>query len=185
MPILVGATDQATERQYGKIMAPYLADPSSVFIISSDFCHWGSRFRYTYYEPALESGLPTQHSLRGRGSSKFKENNELSAAMRERPIFESIAAVDGKCMDAIEAGSHEMFLKILGETGNTVCGRHPIGIVMAAMEELERDRRDSGAEEKNREQERFRFRFVRYERSSDVVDIEDSSVSYCCAFAVL
>ena len=105
--------------------------------------------------------------------------------MRERPIFKSIAAVDGKCMDAIEAGSHEMFLKTLEETGNTVCGRHPIGIVMAAMELLGKSERHRGAEDKIEEQNKFRFRFIRYERSSDVMSIEDSSVSYCSAFAVL
>ena len=185
MPILVGATDAATERQYGKIMAPYLADPSSIFIISSDFCHWGSRFRHTYYEPHPESGLPPQRSLRSQSSSKIKANKKLAAAVREHPIFRSIAAVDGKCMDAIEAGSHELFLKILEETGNTVCGRHPIGIVMAAMEELRRRGRVVEAEEKNEEQDRSRFKFIRYERSSDVMSIEDSSVSYCSAFAVI
>lgn len=59
---------------------------------------------------------------------------------------------------------------MLSETGNTVCGRHPIGVVMAAMEEL-------GGQGK--------FRFVRYERSSECVKVEDSSVSYASAFAVL
>lgn len=35
---------------YGEIFAKYLADPQNLFVISSDFCHWGSRFRYTYYD---------------------------------------------------------------------------------------------------------------------------------------
>lgn len=35
---------------YGKIFAPYLADPQTLFVISSDFCHWGQRFRYTYHD---------------------------------------------------------------------------------------------------------------------------------------
>jgi len=37
-----------SEARYGKLLAPYLADPSNLFIISSDFCHWGSRFRFTF-----------------------------------------------------------------------------------------------------------------------------------------
>ena len=28
----------------------YLADPTNLFIISSDFCHWGERFHYQYYD---------------------------------------------------------------------------------------------------------------------------------------
>ena len=27
-----------------------MADPSNVFVISSDFCHWGQRFRYQHYD---------------------------------------------------------------------------------------------------------------------------------------
>lgn len=34
----------------GALLAPYLDDPSNLFVISSDFCHWGSRFSYTFYD---------------------------------------------------------------------------------------------------------------------------------------
>lgn len=73
-------------------------------------------------------------------------------------------------MGACETGSHDAWLDVLAETGNTVCGRHPIGVVMAAMEVLKSD---------------ARFKFVRYERSSECAAVEDSSVSYASAFAVL
>lgn len=39
-----------SEARYGKLLAPYLDDPASLFIISSDFCHWGRRFSYTFYD---------------------------------------------------------------------------------------------------------------------------------------
>ena len=32
------------------MLAPYLADPSNLFIVSSDFCHWGARFNFTFYD---------------------------------------------------------------------------------------------------------------------------------------
>lgn len=79
------------------------------------------------------------------------------------------------CMDAAESGSHAKFLGVLEETGNTVCGRHPIGVVMAAVEALE----EQGAEGKGR------FKFVKYDRSSLCKSVRDSSVSYCSAFAVI
>jgi len=161
IPILVGATSRSTEKRFGQILAPYLADPSSVFVISSDFCHWGSRFRYTYYQP--ESGAAKNLSSRDRRPTN-------------PPIYESIAAVDHLSMDAIEGGSHKEFLDVLEETGNTVCGRHPIGVVMAAIEVLEKDEKVS--------QGKGRFKFVRYERSSDCETYNDSSVSYCSAFAI-
>lgn len=41
-----------SEARYGEVLGPYLDDPSNLFVISSDFCHWGSRFTYTWYEPS-------------------------------------------------------------------------------------------------------------------------------------
>lgn len=38
-----------SEAKYGAILGPYLDDPANVFIVSSDFCHWGRRFSYTHY----------------------------------------------------------------------------------------------------------------------------------------
>lgn len=70
----------------------------------------------------------------------------------------------------------------LQDTGNTICGRHPIGVFMAGLEEVERLAKEQGTE---LEEGRRRFRFTRYERSSDVVSVGDSSVSYVSAFAVL
>ncbi len=79
-------------------------------------------------------------------------------------------------MEAVESGSHEKFWACLRETGNTVCGRHPIGVVMAAIETVMGGevRVGKGA-----------VRFVRYERSGEVEDGGDSSVSYASGFAVL
>lgn len=166
IPILVGGTSASAEKSYGKILAPYLADPSSVFVVSSDFCHWGQRFQYTYYLPAAPSGQEG-YSLSRRDKTPT-----------EPPIHESIARLDKMAMDAIETGQHAAFLGNLKETGNTVCGRHPIGVVMAALEVLRSEGKISGDGE-------GRFKFIRYERSSDVEELDDSSVSYASAVAVL
>lgn len=40
VPILVGATNQSTEERFGKLLAPYLANEETLFVVSSDFCHW-------------------------------------------------------------------------------------------------------------------------------------------------
>ena len=47
---MVGALTTEKEAEYGAIFAKYLSDPSNLFVISSDFCHWGQRFRYTHYD---------------------------------------------------------------------------------------------------------------------------------------
>ncbi len=38
------------EAKYGAILGPYLDDPSNCFVVSSDFCHWGTRFSYTFHD---------------------------------------------------------------------------------------------------------------------------------------
>lgn len=158
VPIMIGNTSAATERSLGKILAPYLADPSNAFVVSSDFAHWGSRFRYTHYQPAEGPAIAL------RSSSK---------APTDPAIHESIKNVDFECMGACETGSHQGWLDVLKDTGNTVCGRHPIGVVMAGLESL-------GLEEP-----KGLFKFVRYERSGEVKNVAESSVSYASAFAVL
>jgi len=91
------------------------------------------------------------------------------------------------CMDAVEMGKFDNWQEVLEDTGNTVCGRHPIGVVMAAMEAIENTPEGNekeqvdGGEDGSRKR---RFWFVRYERSSHVLSVRDSSVSYCSAFAV-
>jgi AmmeMemoRadiSam system protein B len=160
VPILVGNTDPSTEAHYGTLLAPYLSDPSNLFVISSDFCHWGSRFRYTYYQ-----------SRDGTSATSLRSSSKIA---KDWLIHESIAAVDQESMDAVESGSHSGFLEQLKETGNTVCGRHPIGVFMAAVEKAEVASEGKG-----------RFKFLRYERSGLVEDVKDSSVSYCSAFAAL
>ncbi|XP_025105159.1 protein MEMO1-like isoform X3 [Pomacea canaliculata] len=50
IPILVGSLSPEKEQQYGAILSSYLADPENLFVVSSDFCHWGKRFNYTFYD---------------------------------------------------------------------------------------------------------------------------------------
>lgn len=163
IPILVGGISAATERVYGQILAPYLAKPTSVFIVSSDFCHWGLRFDYTRYIP--EKGPPV--------ALRYGQ-----AQPTNPPIYESIERLDKLAMDTIEGGKHQDFIDNLRQTGNTVCGRHPIGVIMAALEALGNEAKTSG-------QENGRFKFIKYKQNTKVEKIGDSSVSYASAAAVL
>ena len=71
-------------------------------------------------------------------------------------------------MARIEERSHRSFAQYLSQTHNTICGRHPIGVLLAAVEAL-------GKEE-------HRIRFVHYAQSSSVLKTTESSVSYASAF---
>ena len=209
IPIMIGSTSPPVEKALGVMLAPYVADPSNVFIISSDFCHWGRRFGYTNYTkhapspPISQDDLPNSFTPPSTANTNpphldtfLSSGTHLSPSWKppkpssQPQIYESISHVDHACMSAIATGSHASFLDILARTGNTVCGRHPIGVFLAAVEEVERQTGEKEGEEVQDgagEETRLkrRFRFVRYTRNEDVTSPQDSSVSYVSAFMVL
>ncbi|KAH7100170.1 UPF0103-domain-containing protein [Auriculariales sp. MPI-PUGE-AT-0066] len=144
VPILVGALDAAAEHVYGELLAPYLARADTFTVASSDFCHWGLRFQYTMHYPTEP---PAELSRLSRNA------NRPSFA-----IYKSIEALDREGMTIIEKISHGDFVSYLQRTRNTICGRHPIGVLLAAMNSL-----STAAGTTTKAQE---IRFVRYEQSS-------------------
>ncbi|CAN7993665.1 unnamed protein product, partial [Ixodes pacificus] len=42
VPIIVGSLTPENEAFYGRLLSKYLAEPDNLFVISSDFCHWGA-----------------------------------------------------------------------------------------------------------------------------------------------
>ncbi|XP_073299790.1 uncharacterized protein [Primulina huaijiensis] len=100
VPILVGALSAENEAMYGRLLAKYVDDPTNFFSVSSDFCHWGSRFNYMRYDK------------------------------KHGAIHKSIEAMDKMGMDIIETGGPDAFKEYLLETDNTICGRHPISVFL-------------------------------------------------------
>lgn len=110
VPILVGVIPEQGFDLYARIFAPYLQTPGNVFVISSDFCHWGSRFQYQFYKPEWGE------------------------------IHESIRKLDHIGIELIEKLDFNAFREYLREYGNTVCGRHPISIFLKTVELLKSSR---------------------------------------------
>lgn len=169
VPIVIGDNGREAEKALGELLVPHLRDSHNAFIVSSDFCHWGSRFSYTAYTP--DGSEAAVRSLTRRDAP-----SDLPV-----PIHESISALDHMAMDAIESGSHDAFFDNLKATGNTVCGRHPIGVVMAGLEALRKEKTGSSSGVKGDGV----FTFVKYDRSSLVNGLRDSSVSYGSAYAII
>lgn len=103
VPIMVGSLNKSSEEYFGKIFAEYLKDEKNLFIMSSDFCHWGRNFDYLPYN---------------------KEDGE---------IWQSIEKLDKKGIELIEKQDPDDFLTYLEETDNTICGRHPIAVFLYAL----------------------------------------------------
>eukprot|EP01116_Phalansterium_solitarium_P015625 TRINITY_DN346_c0_g1_i3.p3 TRINITY_DN346_c0_g1~~TRINITY_DN346_c0_g1_i3.p3 ORF type:complete len:123 (-),score=31.14 TRINITY_DN346_c0_g1_i3:234-602(-) len=121
-----------------------MQDPANFFVISSDFCHWGKRFDYCYYEP-------------GGGG-----------AHQQQPIYKCIEVLDRRGMEAIESQQPSRFYDYHKTYKNTICGRHPIGVLMNMLQASTL---------------KLKLKFVHYKQSSQCASLDDSSVSYavaCC-----
>jgi predicted class III extradiol MEMO1 family dioxygenase len=81
--------------------------------------------------------------------------------------------------------AHTKFTSYLNKTHNTICGRHPIGVLFAAIGAIQRDRATQSAEgEGDNGAKEVEVKWVRYAQSSQCFDISDSSVSYASAYVV-
>ncbi|KAK3690309.1 MEMO1 family [Podospora appendiculata] len=201
VPILVGDLAVKQEKHFGQLLAPYLKDPENAFIISSDFCHWGKRFHYRpiYYADGVLRNIDAEVDkvARGETAAVIKTNGNangkrgaeqepappgilkiapISIVKPDTPIHEFIKTLDDLSIDAVKTGVHDKFFKAIHDSGNTVCGRHPIGVVMAGLEALAKDGLEEG---------KGRFEFVQYQRSNLVSDVKDFSVSYASAYAII
>jgi hypothetical protein len=105
LPVMCGNISSSQEEEYGKILAPIVGRSNVLCVISTDFCHWGSRF---HYQP-------------GPGNTDSME------------IHEYIRELDRRGMEHIEMEEPGAFAKYLKETRNTICGRHAIGVWLNAV----------------------------------------------------
>jgi len=131
IPILTGSLNSHMAEQYAKILEPFAADPNTVFIVSSDFCHWGMRFGYTRYQAGPNEAPIMLSTL---------TPPEVYA---KRPIHISIKDLDAKSMSVISFSSggasiaNQAFRDYLQQTRNTICGKHPILLLLSLMTILE------------------------------------------------
>ncbi|EFI28622.1 hypothetical protein CC1G_13648 [Coprinopsis cinerea okayama7 len=166
VPIVVGSINQRQEAEFGALLAPYLERQDTFTVVSSDFCHWGTRFSYTYYYPEADTPVGSGVSL-----------NRSTAPTSSHPIHKSIERLDHEAMQLLSVPpgtatkAHEAFAKYLKQTGNTICGRHPIGVLFGALADLEKTKSLTPI-----------VKWVRYEQSSHCHTVRDSSVSYASAY---
>lgn len=81
-------------------------------------------------------------------------------------IWQSIEWLDRQGMEAIESGQPEAFNAYQAQYRNTICGRHPIGVLLNMLQHA---------------QGKYKIAFRCYEQSSQCKVASDSSVSYAAA----
>ena len=88
-------------------------------------------------------------------------------------IHEYIERLDKDGIEAIVSHDRKRFEGYLKETKNTICGRYPITLLMAIIEEA----KQQGAD--------LESKLAQYDQSSQVTTPDDSSVSYASIFTVM
>ena len=104
IPIIVGDNNFETNKIIAEILYELYEDKKTLFVISSDFCHWGRNFGYTYHDKKFDN------------------------------IWESIQDLDQQALDIIEEINSEKLEKYFKKTKNTICGRNPIILNLAIIE---------------------------------------------------
>ena len=104
IPIIVGDNDYNTNKKIANDLYELYEEKNTLFVISSDFCHWGRNFGFTYYD------------------KKFDK------------IWESIQDLDKQALDIIEEINGEKLDNYFKKTKNTICGRNPISIILSIVE---------------------------------------------------
>ena len=112
LPMVIGHGDFEQNIELGKCLYDLYEDPRTLFVISSDFCHWGKDFRYTYY------------------NNKFKT------------VWESTQDLDNQALSIIGEMDSKKFDNYIKKTKNTICGRNPITIILSIIEEYQKKHKD-------------------------------------------
>ncbi|KAJ9117982.1 hypothetical protein QFC20_000263 [Naganishia adeliensis] len=185
--LLVGNVSETHAAGYADVFQEYWNDSETFWIISSDFCHWGTRFSHTPYypnpPPIVNPVPPTEPTGSAAASTELPPalislSRGTPARELETPIWQSIQYLDHEAMDILRNGGKEgtgkEFRKYLKRTGNTICGRNPISVLIAIMEASSKA---SGTPAE--------IVFVRYEQSSRCETVRDSSVSYVSGLVVV
>ncbi|KAI9296475.1 UPF0103-domain-containing protein [Neoconidiobolus thromboides FSU 785] len=173
IPIMVGSINSSLEKKYGELLSPYFKESRNLFVISSDFCHWGSRFSYTFYS---SSKTPSSDP-----------DDFDTCTNRPFKLYEAIENLDREGMNIIEAIDFDQFKQYLQTTGNTICGRHPISILLAILEhtfpKISRNPiSDQGITDGQYSGSVPILKFIYYAQSSQITSKRDSSVSYAAGY---
>lgn len=103
IPILVGDLDEEMRNKISKSLLPYFNDPSTLWIISSNFCHWGEKWEFTQFD------------------AKYVNINSF------------ISALDEEGVKMLNKLNYKEFDEYLNMSGNTICGKESISVLLRVL----------------------------------------------------
>jgi len=83
VPLMVGTLYKEDVKKYVNVLKEYFVDPNTLFIVSTDFCHWGAKFGYMNYTRNVSDSVEqldklAQDILSEFDTEKFKAYLESS-----------------------------------------------------------------------------------------------------------
>ncbi len=110
--MVIGDGNLSKNVELGKCLYNLYEDPKTLFVISSDFCHWGRDFDYVYYNKSFKN------------------------------IWESTEDLDKQALEIIREKNSKKFDDYIKTTKNTICGKNPITIILSIIEEYQKKHQD-------------------------------------------
>lgn len=113
IPMIVGYTNLNDNFEIANALKHFYQDEKVLFVISSDFCHWGNNYGYLFYD-----------------NSKGE-------------IWESIKFYDLMAIKIMNKFNPKEFEEYFDKYGNTICGRKPISILLSLIDTFEKETKDN------------------------------------------
>lgn len=186
IPVMVGALSVETEAATAAALLPLARDPRTLVVVSSDFCHWGSRFQFqSLGEEMSDESESESDDVKGEangggagGSKKAKKKTEKGT----ETIADAIERLDRRGMRLIERQDGRSFRRYLSKTRNTICGRFPISLFLEVLRQLKEEGEGGGQGSRSSSSPLIHsVKFVAYDQSQRVARRSESSVSYAAA----
>ena len=112
IPIIIGEIKNNDFSLIAHNLLEFYKDEKTLFVISSDFCHWGKNYGYTYI-----------------GNKKEE-------------IWKNIENLDKEALNIISEMSFNELLKYFNKTKNTICGRNAILLLLNIIEKYKENQKE-------------------------------------------
>jgi AmmeMemoRadiSam system protein B len=104
IPILVGCLNEEREKGVGTVLKPLIRSPRTLFVISSDFTHWGEIFRFT------------------------------RMATARKPLSQQLKLHDEKAQNVISQFNVEHFRFLIEDMNGAICGCYAISLILSVLD---------------------------------------------------
>lgn len=176
VPILISHADDIHLNKLVDILIQFLTLDKYSVVISTDFAHWGKRFDYMGYvtdKEELINCLEDETEINLLTSRSKMDHLQIS-------INESIKIIDQMGWDILSQNNWNKWVQYLEISGNTICGRIPLSVVVLLLEKLTQDKLENGKEKYN-----IDWHWINYKQSGLINNLQQSSVSYSSGYVTL